>query len=141
MRAGGCETEADPRNSLSRKKEFSTTGHDPRLVSFRNFFRKEYEAFRGSPPVTITPRGPLPQILGPGSFAAGRSAPGCDRSARPPSVCLCVCGGLLMVADVPSPMEMSQIIHSTHHTHERRPSITASPDSFPPHNTPRQRRH
>ena len=70
MRAGGCETEARLSNSLSRKIEFSATGHDPRLVSFLNFFSNYYEAFRGSPPVTITPRGPLPQILGPGSFAS-----------------------------------------------------------------------
>ena len=138
MRAGGCETEADPRNSLSRKNELVLPANVPGLVSFLNFFSNYYEAFRGSPPVTITPRGSLPQILRPGSFEAGRSAPGCDRSDRPPSVCLCVCGGLLMVAGVSSPMKMSQFSDSTHHTHERRPSITASPDSFPPHNTPRQ---
>ena len=65
MRAGGCETEADPRNSLSRKIELVLPANVPGLVSFRNFFRKEYEAFRGSPPVTITPRGPLHQILRP----------------------------------------------------------------------------
>ena len=33
MRAGGCETEADLSNSLSRKNGFSVAGHDPRLVS------------------------------------------------------------------------------------------------------------
>ena len=33
MRAGGCETEADPRNSLSRKNGFSVAGLAPGLVS------------------------------------------------------------------------------------------------------------
>jgi hypothetical protein len=46
-----------------------------------------------------------------------------------------------MVAGVPYTMEMSQFSDSYQPTHEGSPSNTASPDSFPPHNTPRQRRH
>ena len=98
---------------------------------FLNFFRNYYEAFRGSSPVAITPRESLPPIPGPGSLAGGRRVLAVIDPPGLPSVGLCVCGGSLMVAGVPYTMEMSQIIHSTHHTHERRPSITASPDSFP----------